>query len=251
MRRKGQKDETWSWRNAEAPACIVDARAGRELVKENSGMLSQRSEREEEAKDEVGEYAAVNKLWRVARRAFAVMKHLRQATSSSSSLKMRYEQEVRGRMEGAYSYTQACKYDRVGRFLAEFPRFLYQTQFVRMGEWTRVLTKLERLVEGDEFWSDKGTEVQAVHGRQQQSRAVDVPRMQRPVPPNVRRLRSRECGGGHATQTAVRRVHERATHDACRGSCAVPREGVAGAESKGARVKICVEGSGAEWAAVV
>jgi hypothetical protein len=80
------------------------------------------------------------KWWRVVNRAFAIagiFASLRARKKVKGvKLKDRYVEAVkRLKQQKVYSYAHACTYDRLGRFLLEFPQFVYQLQVVSWADW--------------------------------------------------------------------------------------------------------------------
>ena len=85
----------------------------------------------------------------------------------------RYDNAVKG--GDVFSFAQAARYDRLGRFLLQYPQFVNQLQFVTMKDWTEksvvvgkkkkaLMDAIEVLLPADvEFW------------KQQQEPIVEVP----------------------------------------------------------------------------
>jgi hypothetical protein len=94
----------------------------------------------------VERWGSLFKWWRVVNRAFAIagifasLKVRRKA--KGVTLRDRYEKEISGlnqkQQQKIYSYAHVCTYDhRLGRFLLEFPQFVYQLQLVSWADWFR------------------------------------------------------------------------------------------------------------------
>lgn len=76
------------------------------------------------------------KWWRLVNRAFSIAGIFAslKADGDGKTLKDKYN-KLLPKQEKAYSYSQACVYDRLGRFLITFPRFVFQLQFVTLKDW--------------------------------------------------------------------------------------------------------------------
>ena len=82
--------------------------------------------------------------WRIAKRACQIHGLFRQirAQKSQDRVRKRYANIVAA-IEGAQNmqgrrllkFAQASRYDRVGKFLADFPCFLFQRQWVTLADW--------------------------------------------------------------------------------------------------------------------
>jgi hypothetical protein len=84
------------------------------------------------------------KWWRIVNRAFSIVgvfEHLRVKKQKGVTLKDRYVETVQslkqkqGKQNKMYSYGQAAIYDRLGKFLLKYPRFVYQLQLVSLKNW--------------------------------------------------------------------------------------------------------------------
>jgi hypothetical protein len=88
------------------------------------------------------EATGVLQSWqRIATRACriaGVFEHLRTAKRGNNSLRIeeRYAQLVAAtKLESAFHFSHAAKYDRLGQFLLHYPDFLYQRKFVTLADW--------------------------------------------------------------------------------------------------------------------
>jgi hypothetical protein len=87
----------------------------------------------------VEQWGILMKWWRLVNRCFAItgiFAHLRaQKRNGDLNLRKRYGMEVARLKEKVYSYSQAAIYDRLGRFLLQYPRFMFQLQLVTLTDW--------------------------------------------------------------------------------------------------------------------
>jgi hypothetical protein len=105
--------------------------------------------------------------WRVVNRAFAVTGIFAslnsRKNSKRSSLQTRYANLIKGlKQEKVLSYPHACTYDRLGRFLLQYPQFVFQLQWVSWADWFQSVGGEEKLIkrlkaeldeeEEGEFW---------------------------------------------------------------------------------------------------
>jgi hypothetical protein len=86
----------------------------------------------------VEQWAALVKWWRLVDRCLAIsgiFAHLR--TKKHGTLRERYEKMVASlkSKQKLHSHSQAAVYDRLGKFLLEYPRFVYQLQWVSLSDW--------------------------------------------------------------------------------------------------------------------
>ena len=100
--------------------------------------------------DERSEYAkiqmwgAIFKWWRLVERCFVIhglFLCLRGRQKRGTKIQDRYAEEARRRNDGgkAYSFSQASRFDRIGKMLLEFPKLMFQTQFVTQADWFQVV----------------------------------------------------------------------------------------------------------------
>lgn len=79
------------------------------------------------------------KWWRLVNRSFGIaglFESLRSSKQKGTTLCDRYQTAVaRLQQPKVYSFTQAAKYDRLGKFLVQFPGFVYQLQLVSLADW--------------------------------------------------------------------------------------------------------------------
>jgi hypothetical protein len=90
----------------------------------------------------VEQWAALVKWWRLVDRCLAIsgiFAHLR--AQKHGTLRERYEKMVVSlkSKQKLYSHTQAAVYDRLGKFLLEYPRFVYQLQWGSLADWSKVI----------------------------------------------------------------------------------------------------------------
>jgi hypothetical protein len=88
----------------------------------------------------VEKWGALLKWWHVVERSFSVtglFAHLRVARKGKKTIPERYAVLMKrfGKADKLLSFKQAEKYDRLGKFLLRFPRFVYQIQLVSLGDW--------------------------------------------------------------------------------------------------------------------
>lgn len=101
----------------------------------------------------VEQWGALVKWWRLVNRCLSIsgiFAHLR--AEKHGTLRDRYEKMVASlkSKQKVYSHTQAAVYDRLGKFLLEYPRFVYQLQWVSLADWSKVIKIL-----GDRLAIDK------------------------------------------------------------------------------------------------
>lgn len=105
----------------------------------------------------------LKKWWRLIERCYsvvAVFEHFA-ASNSKRSMVAWYSETVLP-LEGACSYTQATRLERIGRLLQRFPRLRYQTQLTSIRDWMGKVTStgsalvdsLEKLLSANDvaFW---------------------------------------------------------------------------------------------------
>jgi hypothetical protein len=118
----------------------------------------------------VERWGTLLKWWRLVNRAFSIAGIFASLKTDGDgrTLKDKYNKLLPKR-EKAYSYSQACVYDRLGRFLIKFPRFVFQLQLVSLKDWlqnvdsgdesdsgnTKLIKHLEEILDADDegtFW---------------------------------------------------------------------------------------------------
>jgi hypothetical protein len=114
----------------------------------------------------VERWGVLLKWWRLVNRCFAitgVFAHLRaQKERGGANLRKRYVKEVgRLKQQKVYSYSQAAMYDRLGRFLVQYPGFVYQLQLVSLADWCQDVGddgdgKMIKCLETSLFGGEKG-----------------------------------------------------------------------------------------------
>jgi hypothetical protein len=95
--------------------------------------------------------------WRVCDRSFtigALLDHLRQKHKRSFQKKYQ-ELKVKLEKQGVWccSYTMALKYEKLCKFLCEYPLFIYQLELVSISAWSHWLAK-DRLIKDPTFLHD-------------------------------------------------------------------------------------------------
>ena len=91
----------------------------------------------------VEKWGVLVKWWRIVELALfltGLFSHWRNMRKGKKNLKVRYNELVdkhvrEDKAEAILSFKQAEKYDRLGKFLHEFPKFIFQLQFVSLGDW--------------------------------------------------------------------------------------------------------------------
>ena len=130
---------------------------------------------EPEPVDQIERWGDLLRCRRVAKRAFEIaglFAFLRSRDSvGGMTITARYKYAIKD-MEKVFSFSHAARYDRLGRFLLEFPQFVSQLQFVKLNDWFQkvnvakgksvvVMDAVKRLLSDDqiEFWKKQPEEV--------------------------------------------------------------------------------------------
>lgn len=127
---------------------------------------------EDEKKDiqsQLERWGVLSRWWRLIDRCLAfysIFACLRsRKKKKGSKIQERYHSEAkRVGNSKVYSFAQASRFERIGKFLLKFPRFVYQTQFVSQADWFHATGKdgrplvdvVEELLGATElsFWKD-------------------------------------------------------------------------------------------------
>jgi hypothetical protein len=121
----------------------------------------------------VEQWAALVKWWRLVDRCLAIsgiFAHLR--AQKHGTLRERYEKMVASlkSKQKLYSHSQAAVYDRLGKFLLEYPRFVYQLQWVSLADWGKdgaliksLRTHLSSNEQSSAFWKVDRSKAPLVH----------------------------------------------------------------------------------------
>jgi hypothetical protein len=106
----------------------------------------------------VERWATLLKWWRLLNRAFAIagMFASLRARKKKKGVTLRdcyveavkrLQQKQQEKQGKVYSYAQAAIYDRLGRFLIQYPQFVYQLQLVSLTYWYQNVGDDEKLVD--------------------------------------------------------------------------------------------------------
>lgn len=122
----------------------------------------------DDQQSEVERWGSLLRWWRLVDRCFAVcsiFSCLRERRKGrGKKIQDRYTSEAKRIGGRVYSFAQASRFDRIGKFLLKFPRFIYQTQFVTQADWFQptgnnrrpFLDVVEQILNGDQlaFWGN-------------------------------------------------------------------------------------------------
>lgn len=130
---------------------------------------------ESEPKDQIERWGDLNKWRRTAKRAYEIaglFAFLRSRDSEGgTTIAARYKYATKD-VGKVLSHPHAARYDRLGRFLLEFPQFVNQLQFVKLNDWFQkvtvakgksvvVMDAVKKLLSDEqlEFWKKQPEEV--------------------------------------------------------------------------------------------
>lgn len=86
----------------------------------------------------VESYGTIQMWWRLVKRACQIrglFQLIRALKSKKMTIQERYE-EIVAKIEGSVlCFAQASRYERLGKFLADFPLFVYQRKWVTLADW--------------------------------------------------------------------------------------------------------------------
>jgi hypothetical protein len=110
--------------------------------------------------------ASLHMWWRLAKRCclihglFQLLRNLKKGAEADredgralGTLQERYEKVLANGASTKLSFAQAAKYERIGKFLSEFPMFVYQRKWVTQADWFQ---KVEKSVEVKSAGNGKG-----------------------------------------------------------------------------------------------
>ena len=154
------------------PTAATPAR-GAVLVTKKEDLV--RCLRETEPVDQIEQWGDFLKWRRIAKRAFEIaglFAFLRSRDSEGgSTIAARYKYATKD-VGKVLSHPHAARYDRLGRFLLEFPQFVNQLQFVKLNDWFQkvtvtkgrsvvVMDAVKKLLSDEqlEFWKKQPEEV--------------------------------------------------------------------------------------------
>jgi hypothetical protein len=110
-------------------------------------------ETESIALDTVEARMSLQMWWRIANRACQIhglFQKMREQKSKEATMLERYEKILAEQLadrEGVLKYVQASKYDRLGKFLARFPNFIFQRKWITLADWLQKVDKDKALVD--------------------------------------------------------------------------------------------------------
>jgi hypothetical protein len=94
-------------------------------------------------------HMSIQVWWRIAKRGCQIhgmFELLRVEKSKLKTLPERYALLVKDHV-AVLSFRQAGKYDRLGKFLAQFPLFVYQRKWTTLSDWFQEVTKVAVLID--------------------------------------------------------------------------------------------------------